>query len=117
MLTPQYGPRSLLVWLVAAAVIASGILPPAIARAKDQNFPGCTRVQSNFGRMFSSLPAARWAAADVDLLAGKVMAMQEAEETPEGQADPKRITTSMPASRMSASSSITTSPWTSGPTI
>src|SRR5256712_6055133 len=89
MSTPQYGPRSLLVWLVAAAMIASGILPPAIARAKDQNFLTCTRVQSNFGRMFSSLPAARWAAADIDLLAGKVMAQQEAEETPEGQADPE----------------------------
>src|SRR2546426_20720 len=89
MSTGQCLPRGLLVWLVAAAVIASGILPPAIARAKDQNFLDCTRVQGNFGRMFSRLPAARWAAADVDLLAGKVMAMQEAEETPEGQADPE----------------------------
>jgi len=88
MSTGQCLPRGLLVWLVAAAVIASGILP-AVAKAKDQSFLDCTRVQGNFGRMFSRLPAARWAAADVDLLAGKVMAMQEAEETPEGQADPE----------------------------
>src|SRR2546425_1525974 len=88
MSTGQCLPRGLLVWLAAAAVIASGILPP-VAKAKDQSFLDCTRVQGNFGRMFSRLPAARWAAADVDLLAGKVMAQQEAEETPEGQADPE----------------------------
>src|SRR2546426_11302741 len=85
MSTGQCLPRGLLVWLVAAAVIASGILP-AGAKAKDQNFLDCTRVQGNFGRLFSRLPAAAWATADVDLLAGKGLAMPGAAETPEGPA-------------------------------
>ena len=86
MSTGQCLARGLLVWLGAAAVMASGILP-AVVTAKDQNFLDCTRVQGNFGRMFSRLPAARWSTADIGLLAGKVMAEKEAQETPEGVAD------------------------------
>lgn len=79
--------RGLPAYLIAVAVIASAILPPAVAKNANQNLPACTRVQSSFGRLFSTLPAARWPAADIDLLASKVMAEEETEETPEGVAD------------------------------
>ena len=74
------------VCLIAAMTIAAAALPPAVAANKYRNLT-CTRVQGYFGRMFSVLPAARWPAADIDLLASKVMAEQEAVETPEGVAD------------------------------
>jgi len=79
--------RNVFVCLIAAGGIASTILPPVVAKNAYQNPPACTRVQSRFGRLFSSLSAARWPAADVDLLAGKVMAEEETAETPEGVAD------------------------------
>ena len=37
--------------------------------------------------MFSQLPAASWPAADIDLLSTKLIAEEETEPTPEGQAD------------------------------
>src|SRR5256886_2371084 len=79
--------RNVFVCLIAAGGIASTILPPVVAKNAYQNPPACTRVQSRFGRLFSSLSAARWPAADVDLLAGNVMAEEETAETPEGVAD------------------------------
>src|SRR5207302_2930399 len=79
--------RNVFVCLIAAGGIASTILPPVVAKNAYQNPPACTRVQSRFGRLFSSLSDARWPAADVDLLAGKVMAEEETAETPEGVAD------------------------------
>src|SRR5690242_6692357 len=48
---------------------------------------GCDQVPTHFGRMFPRLASARWPTADVDRLAGRVMAEQEASPTPEGQAD------------------------------
>src|SRR5207247_5424398 len=78
--------RNVFVCLIAAGGIASKILPPVVAKNAYQNPPACTRVQRRFGRLFSSLSAARWPAAVVDLLAGKVMAEERTYETPEGLA-------------------------------
>ncbi len=44
-------------------------------------------VNQRFGRMFPALPAATWATADLDLLANKTMAAEEADPTPEGEVD------------------------------
>ncbi len=55
----------------------------------DRDVPSCNEVPDRFGRMFGHLPAASWPTADVDLLAGTVMAEEEDAETPEGQADPE----------------------------
>src|SRR2546430_3142851 len=79
--------RNVFACLIAAGVIASTILPPVVAKNAYQNPPACTRVQSRFSRLFSSLSAARWPAADVDLLAGNVMAEEETAESPECVAD------------------------------
>jgi Animal haem peroxidase len=78
--------RGLLVCMIAALVITSGV-QRAVASSSDQALLACTRVPSRFGRMFNTLPAASWLAADVDLLANRVMAEEETEPTPEGQAD------------------------------
>src|SRR5438445_10909192 len=79
--------RNVFVCLIAAGGIASTILPPVVAKNAYQNPPACTRVQSRFGRLFSSLSAACLPATDVDLLAGKVMDEEETAETPESVGD------------------------------
>src|SRR5438309_10750250 len=84
--------RNVFVCLIAAGGIASTILPPVVAKNAFQNPPACTRVQSRFRRLVSSLSAARWPAADVDLLAGIVMAEEETAEIPEGLADAEEKT-------------------------
>ena len=78
--------RWLPIWLIVVALVTSW-LQPAAANAQARNQPGCTSVPARFGRMFRQLPAASWPAADVDLLATKLIAEEETEPTPEGQAD------------------------------
>jgi hypothetical protein len=78
--------RVLLIGLIATLAIASGAQPTA-ASTIDPSAAACVRIPGRFGRMFDRLPAASWPAADVDLLASKVMAEDETEPTPEGQAD------------------------------
>ncbi|HEX9370282.1 MAG TPA: hypothetical protein VF897_04725, partial [Roseiflexaceae bacterium] len=72
----SYAKRGLFVWLIAALVLTAWV-HPSTASNTDQNLLACTRVPNSFGRMFGQLPAASWPAADVDLLASKVMAEEE----------------------------------------
>lgn len=82
----RYTTRSLPIWLITVLCLAFST-HPATASTIDQNALSCSHVGSRFGRMFSQLPAASWPTADVDLLAGKIMAEEEVEPTPEGQVD------------------------------
>jgi hypothetical protein len=79
--------RGLLVCTIAALLITFGAQRPIAAMASDQALLACTRVPSRFGRMFSGVPVASWPAADVDALATRLIAEEETEPTPEGQAD------------------------------
>jgi hypothetical protein len=73
--------------LAPALCLASG--PAEAAMRQPSPSTQCTAVARSFGRMFPSLPAARWPAADVDALAQRVMAPEEDDPTPEGQVDPE----------------------------
>src|SRR4051812_7164383 len=75
----------LLVTLAFNAVGPQVDAEPAAA-PNSQTAQTCT-VPSHFGRMFSSLAGANWSLADVDLLATRIMAEDEATPTPEGQVD------------------------------
>jgi hypothetical protein len=89
--SPLFGNRStkrgLLVCTIAALLLTFIVQRPTAASAGDQALLACTRVPNRFGRMFDRLPAASWPAADVDLLAARLIAEEETEPTPEGQAD------------------------------
>jgi hypothetical protein len=89
--SPLFGSRStkrgLLVCTIAALLCTSMLQRPTAVSASDQASLFCTRVPSRFGRMFNRLPAASWPSADVDSLASKLIAEEETEPTPEGQAD------------------------------
>lgn len=75
--------------LVAAIALAPALaaVPVATASPSATPPPACTAVASTYGRMLPNLPPARWPAADVNALAARVMAPQEADPTPEGQVD------------------------------
>jgi hypothetical protein len=81
----RYAKRFLLAWLILLALLVSWALPAAAT--PDLNQLACAGTPALFGRMFSQLPAASWPAADVDLLATKLMADEEVDPTPEGQVD------------------------------
>ena len=81
----RYTRPSLTILLVSIALLSW--VQPAAASTADSTQLACASVPARFGRMFSQLPAASWPTADVDLLAIKVMAEEETEPTPEGQAD------------------------------
>lgn len=57
------------------------------ALSKVQPVVNCTQVADRFGRMFPKLPQASWSGADLEALAVKVMAEEEADPTPEGEQD------------------------------
>src|SRR5689334_2047749 len=82
--------RGLLASLLIVPIMSSAV-PPADAQQADapasQTSRACSQVPDHFGRLFGGLPGARWSSADVDLLAGKVMAQEETQPTPEGQVD------------------------------
>src|SRR5262245_51703538 len=82
----RYAKHGLPIWMILVALFI-GWVQPAAANTPARQQPACTSVPTRFGRMFSRLPPANWPAADVDLLATKLIAEEETEPTPEGQAD------------------------------
>jgi hypothetical protein len=57
-----------------------------------QALVNCTTVASRFGRMFPKLSQASWPADALDLLAGRVLAEQESDPTPEDEQDDEENT-------------------------